>query len=410
MNRRFVNLVAANSESRIYSLHRLDVAKHLFYPSTAEAQAVGNIDEINNGGGGGGGKGSKDKPPRIERLRRLPAPSTHFHQFPMVGNQRWPSWDDRFMLLGPRSSEGRILHVGVDGHALLYDADTCSTSTMPSLARSMVARKQPHIFISIAAAAGPGEEESEGLYVMTGDYRSYSFELLDLSRPRQWQPLPPPPFPDFSLSSHVTSFTVVDGGRTICISFGGIYVDGGNTYCFDTASREWRKAGDWRLPFDDGAEYVLELNTWIGFSPFEPHRLCASDLSAMDAHQAPTLQHVWEELRPPKEERSIVLNKRYPSILPSVVLERRRYWLPLSQYMVNLGSGRFCIARVFLAEQSESLGHQHETMPEGHVAVFTGVEIVRNDDNGEGGLRMVKHKSTHYKFSGYGICEPKWVL
>ena len=43
MIRRFVNLVAAKWASHdrcVYSLHRLDVAKHLFYPSTAEAEAA----------------------------------------------------------------------------------------------------------------------------------------------------------------------------------------------------------------------------------------------------------------------------------------------------------------------------------------------------------------------------------
>ena len=40
MIRRFVNVVAKNIKSGMHSLHRLDVSKHLFYPSAAEAEAA----------------------------------------------------------------------------------------------------------------------------------------------------------------------------------------------------------------------------------------------------------------------------------------------------------------------------------------------------------------------------------
>jgi hypothetical protein len=40
MIRRFVNLVAEDYTTGARSLHRLDVAKHLFYPSTARAEAA----------------------------------------------------------------------------------------------------------------------------------------------------------------------------------------------------------------------------------------------------------------------------------------------------------------------------------------------------------------------------------
>ena len=40
LRRRFVNLVAECYLSNVCSLHRLDVSQHLFYPSTAEAEAA----------------------------------------------------------------------------------------------------------------------------------------------------------------------------------------------------------------------------------------------------------------------------------------------------------------------------------------------------------------------------------
>jgi len=56
MIRRFVNIVAEDYKRGLYSLHRLDVSKHLFYPSTAQAA------QANTGGGD-----------EIERLQELPA-------------------------------------------------------------------------------------------------------------------------------------------------------------------------------------------------------------------------------------------------------------------------------------------------------------------------------------------------
>jgi len=40
MIRRFVNIVAENYRNGVYSLHRLEASKHLFYPSTPQEQAA----------------------------------------------------------------------------------------------------------------------------------------------------------------------------------------------------------------------------------------------------------------------------------------------------------------------------------------------------------------------------------
>jgi hypothetical protein len=59
---------------------------------------------------------------------------------------------------------------------------------------------------------------------------------------------------------------VVDGGSTICISAD----QGSGTYCFDTRSNEWWKAGDWMLPFFVRADHtsLSSLDTWLGFRYF----------------------------------------------------------------------------------------------------------------------------------------------
>lgn len=233
---------------------------------------------------------------------------------------------------------------------------------------------------------------------------SGDFVVLDFNnqQPYKWQHLPLPPFvvdkdPFESARSspfYITSSAVIYGGRTLVVSSdesdGDVYryrVTSKFTCCFDTAMRRWRHVGDWALPFDGRAEYVPELGTWIALSSNSPHHLCATDLSAMDADGAPTLQHIWDDFTPPPDtDSSIVLNPRYPEYL----LRRSTEWWPWEHSLVNLGSGRFCTLKVFDIRRMEWAGfHEPDWPHEEQFAVLTGVEVIRGDD----GLRMVKHKS-----------------
>lgn len=448
MNRRFVNLVLGDCDSRMHSLFRLDVAKHLFYHSTAQAEAANAKQETNNGGGGDD-KPVKaptmqwPKPPRIKWLR-LPKPTVRFSQFDAGDKQRrgswWPSNDDAFMLLRPNSSEGTILHATEGGRNIIYDADEQAISaTVPSFGTGM---GPGPIAFSVPGAGGEGKES---IYVMRSTISSHvrdryssprnnvgsssageedrcsgDFVVLDMNQqPYKWQHLPRPPFvvekePDErglgGLRFSIRSSAVIDGGRTIVVSsdkekrhYGG-HVTGVDefTYCFDTVTREWRHAGDWALPFVGRAEYVPELGTWIGFSSNPPHHLCAADLSsAMDAGgRAQTPQHVWDDFTPPPDETSEVeLNRRYPGW----VLKRSTSWSPSDQFMVNLGSGRFCTLKTFCIRRDEWIGFSDCCNDREIFAVITGVEVVRGHDGEEeeGGLRMVKHKSKRCSVTSY---------
>ncbi|CAL5078594.1 unnamed protein product [Urochloa decumbens] len=429
MIRRYVNLVLRDYGRRTHSLHRLDVAKHLFYPSTSDAEAANAKENSNNNGGGG----DKPKPlPRVlRRRRRLPEPSMRFAPFPPDDDDEcddWPSDDDAFLLLSPGTSEGRILHATEGGRAVLYDADADAISAaMPSFPKPI----QDPIAFSVP---GSGEfmDEKESLYVMRSriappdhNRQRYiggiavpeeeqgpagDFVVLDFDKPYEWQPLPPPPFAAADAGGiRITSSAVVGGGRTICVStarngvgynYSSHVVE--RTYCFDTAAREWRHAGDWALPFDGRAEHVPELGAWIGLSSSQPNHLCAADLSAMDinaANQAPTPQHVWDDFTPPPEESSsVVINRRFSYY---VLHTYKEWWGPLGK-LVNLGSGRFCIVKVFEIRRGESVDRYVEDMlDEEEFAVLTGVEVLR----GQGVLRMVKHKSRRYELGRH-----PWVL
>lgn len=268
-----------------------------------------------------------------------------------------------FVLLSPGcgAASDRILHLHAskDGHGDVYNADSGSVvSTVPSPALDGPNRLgvgvQPITF-SIAAGATTDRDDGEEkkpdgrrLYVMT-DNGGRSFQCLDLSEhPLKWQPLPPAPFAvgpaSHSAPSCITSFTAVDGGSTICVS-----TLAKGTYCFDTPTHEWRRAGDWVLPFDGRAHYVPELDAWLGFSRihsggdrvldddddddggghrYQQHQLCASsDLAAAmaDARRAPTLQHVWDDLVLPRDHEATKLSRRFGEF----EIERWSDWYPL---------------------------------------------------------------------------------
>ncbi|CAL5078575.1 unnamed protein product [Urochloa decumbens] len=374
IRRRFVNLVVDNYVTGERSLHRLDAAKHLFYPSTAKAEAAHDAKKNNNG--------VRTTPPEIGTLRRLPPPTMNIGTFP-TSDRPW-LLDDTFLLLSPRTSDGRILHTNSEkGFTHIYDANTGSKPPRPPYPPSN------------------GEEEKERVYAISNYCNDHSFEVLDLSQnPHKWEPLPLPP----CAKSNIRSFTVVDGGSTICVS-----TERKGTYCFDTRSLEWRKAGDWVLPFQGRAEYVPELGAWFSIiQSYNSARLCAySDLSATAAmaaaHREPMLQHEWEYLELPYESEYIELKGR----LRGIILHMSRYWTTSAVDIINLGGGRFCIATVISDDRRVSLEFESDTTTKAEFIVLSGVEVIRGGaSDGEeegGGLRMVKHKAKRYMFRGNKI-------
>lgn len=112
----------------------------------------------------------------------------------------------------------------------------------------------------------------------------------------QCQLLPPPPYihePEYRdcySRLEISSYAVIHVGERyhICIS-----VDGIGTYCLDTASRAWRKVGNWTLPFRGRVEYVPELKLWFGLTAEAQHlALAAVDLTTIDPQ--PQLVGSWK--------------------------------------------------------------------------------------------------------------------
>ncbi|CAN6205112.1 unnamed protein product [Urochloa humidicola] len=368
INRRFVNIAVENYKSGMYSLHRLDVSKHLFYPSAAEADAAAAA------------AASGAVPAAIPRLERLPPPCISFQPTPTSVSD-WTNLPF-FALASPRRSEGRIITCTKDGDSVVYDADSHSNQIMPGMRGYKGIRPT-----SIISTGNPDAEE-EDLYVLHSGFHVLRFgsdDVYNFPGSRKywhWERLPRPPIID-----PIRSHTVIDGGRTICVSS---FPDSFGTYCFDTVEREWWEAGYWELPFLGGVEYVPDLELWLGFSPKEPHHLCGtSDLSAMEqliAMEQPPAVSVLEDLGTPEN------------------------WLALRVKLINLGGGRFCVAKVFQEvvmdkedktdelQLSDFYPDVESVGPE--FSVLTGVELVPSGSGGGKKLDGIRiHKSIRYNFS-----------
>ncbi|KAJ1295191.1 hypothetical protein BS78_01G205300, partial [Paspalum vaginatum] len=271
---------------------------------------------------------------------------------------------------------GEVLCSDQLGRTYIYDADTRSVVTMPDLKPKLWPLS---LFVPNAGLDGHDHDDGScggSLFIIETVIKpeegwsgqcSDQFEVFVYDKPTSTsscRPLPPPPFvryPKFhNIHTKISSYAVVGGGSEVCIS------------------HTWRSLGQWTLPFNGKVEYVPELKLWFGLSA-KTQRLAAADLSALDSR--PELVKTWKnELSPRKGLRE-----------------------SQDSQLVNLGTGRFCIARFFGIRSLR--GHRYyDQIIEDYFAVLTGVEVVPcvdgdgrscGSDNGSGQvkLQMVKHES-----------------
>ncbi|GJN11097.1 hypothetical protein PR202_ga29263 [Eleusine coracana subsp. coracana] len=127
----------------------------------------------------------------------------------------------------------------------------------------------------------------------------------------------------------------------------------------DTVNHAWQEIGNWLLPFYGKVEYVPELKLWFGLST--TGKWAAADLSTISTMDSrPRLLGKWNEFNALEEWQ--------------VVQEPQR---------VNLGSGRFCVARFFQTTTTTGFDYFDNEMIDREFTVFTGVEVVpRVNGNG----------------------------
>ncbi|KAF8679362.1 hypothetical protein HU200_046149 [Digitaria exilis] len=211
---------------------------------------------------------------------------------------------------------------------------------------------------------------------------SHQFEAFVYRKPtmtsfsKSWhcQFLPPPPFvcePSKYCEKFpmITSYAVIGGGSRICIS-----AEGASTYCLDTVSHTWSHEFEWTLPFHGKVEYVPELSLWFGLSAKDGH-LAAADLSNMDSQ--PQIVGVWKDLNLPKE-----------------------WQITENPHLVNLGSGRFVIARFFQSwNEMDDLGTE---INEDYFVVLTGVEMGSNGNVGNAKVQLGMNTHISRRHTSYG--------
>jgi hypothetical protein len=396
--RRFLNLVVESLDTGLHSLRRIDLSGNLFYPSATAAEAAMARSEAaikaNAEKQAGYKHGLRSLETVASRLEQLPGALINFKPSGPYRMSETPL--DLVSLLG---DESKILWSDSAGLTSLYDADSHSVMTVPNLGAPKGHGAIP-ISITRAAAHGSPVEQSHSLYVMGRmlhhEFRDYCFEELSYEGGqdvlsvhdlfRGWCSLPPPPI--YELPDQIDAYTVV--GDTIYVSS---TTPGIGTYAFDTDIWKWRPAGNWCLPFSGKAEYVTELKLWIGLSATRPFHLCASDLSDVDFERPPTVHQTWVDLDMPKS------------------------WSPFQKDLINLGSGRFCVVKMFHSTMTpHEMGFSDDEDSDNDealdfcdvihwdFAVLTGIELVVASP---GKLRMLKHMSKYHTFEDYSI---RWVL
>jgi hypothetical protein len=367
----------------------------------------------------------------MQRATLRPSPNM---KFPVSKMTKGSNWYVDFLPLAGRN----LLRVHDSGRTVLtLGAGSCVAKALPNLQSP---KRSPLALVVPSSVPGDGDNGIGSILVMErspvleprsvpqlSEVRdSHQFEALvycGISESWESIPLPPPPFmynnnPFFSIwypttTTTIRSYAVVPGGgsHAVCIS-----VDAGAgaaTYCFDTATRAWTKVGDWKLPFIGRAEYVKELKLWFGICPTTTtnkdkeqdldvmqFQLGAADLSTMSMDSQsqqplpqPQLVGTWNELK---------------------LMMPPHGWTELRRpQFVNLGSGRFCIARFFfdheraVMEMKEptrlTFGEDDGEHEHGEdlltATVITGADVTKHtttDDDNLMQLQMITHNSIRH--------------
>uniref|UniRef100_A0A0D9WAG2 peptidyl-tRNA hydrolase n=1 Tax=Leersia perrieri TaxID=77586 RepID=A0A0D9WAG2_9ORYZ len=164
---------------------------------------------------------------------------------------------------------GHIAVVSDASPTLVYDTAAAALVTGPTL---------PGLLSAAAGGGGialamPGGEK---VYALTslGDGFPFVFEAFSPDDDCRWLPWawrneaapPPPPF-----EGDVTAYAVHPDGHTVFVSTSG----GGGTYTLDTRrGGEWRRRGDWVLPFHGQGFFDVELDAWVGLRHVDTVCVC----------------------------------------------------------------------------------------------------------------------------------------
>jgi hypothetical protein len=240
---------------------------------------------------------------------------------------RQVTWGRRwsFAAVGSKIVAGGRIKPSEDGNvALVYDTEEAGLSIVPRLPPAL------HFGWDTAMAAGNNRLYAfEGTSHVQGSYNGGMHLLEDAPAPADdgrggafwwgtedhWSWHVPTPLPFCSGDVESTAVHPKGGGRTLFVSVGNwnnvldtegkvIQKDGlirtSQTFSYDTSTGDWKRHGDWDLPFHGQAHYDAELDAWVGLRKvYEPHHrwtdgyLCSCDVASPEADGSP-VQPDWK--------------------------------------------------------------------------------------------------------------------
>uniref|UniRef100_A0A0D9VB65 DUF1618 domain-containing protein n=1 Tax=Leersia perrieri TaxID=77586 RepID=A0A0D9VB65_9ORYZ len=387
MMRRFVNLVVDSGGERAaaaaYKLYRV-AASSIFSSPRPPPRPPRRLDQLD-----------------LSDERRRPATSSGYHPSSLLG----PGNVD-FIPIGSHGDGGddtslRMLAFDIDGRALLYGAGAAAAAGVslrhipdpckPKVAPIPFLTGDGRLFLIETApfCGNPScfEVLSYGNQPLDGGHGS----VLSFSRNFSgwyWRTLPPPPFAKLGYDDVIgggirrRDYDIVASAQAPDDSELWITAHGAGTFKFNTKTCEWRKLGDWAMPFHGRGEFIDFRSLWLGLSTGNTWRaypglhLCLSDLGCMDSGGYST---------PPPTFCLLDGLDRLPN----------RSSFVMQAYLVHLGYGRICIAR-FIQEEEDKYGGFNNPFSQNNSSssrylLLTGVEMLRD-------YSTVVHTSRRYNF------------
>ncbi|CAM0947645.1 unnamed protein product [Alopecurus aequalis] len=354
--RRFINLLMKDLQvGGSYWLSRLRPEENLFYSSAVEAAAT----EAQ-------ARRDKRKPICSSTMELATRPDFRFKS--SRSSDSTLGFMPFYGGLSGGASEGRILVSDSARHTHLYDAEEGSGEILPPTGE----KSTWHSPISVCIAKD-NAVRADTLYAINNSNSTYFKSLAYHKGARHWFHLPLPPYFLDNEDCTIQSYTLLDDYRTICFSSHPHGHGGFGTYCFDTATLEWTKAGSWNLPFAGHALRVPQLyNLYFGLLDTDHESLVALEIPS------PPSLNQWRGFSAPT---------------------RWGDWFLMKSNLMYLGNRRFRVAKIFgIIDGTFELSENLVDM----VAILTGVEILNGYAN-KAKLQMIKHKTRTYTFDGCSI-------
>ncbi|GJN00191.1 hypothetical protein PR202_ga17605 [Eleusine coracana subsp. coracana] len=282
------------------------------------------------------------------------------------------------------SSKMVIMHTLYDEEAppaFVYDTVTAALAVGPRPSPAL----QDGFDVAVAVAGK--------LYTLKtrGQCQQHSFEVLSRSPPRpgadadprwsgkveEWFWSTVASRPPFDSSVFITGYAVHPDGRTIFVSVERMtLVDRANpsTYSFNTQRCEWKRHGNWLLPFDGEGLYDSQLDAWVGVC--DDGFPCACDIpSSCDGDPS--------DMTPAPGSR-----------VGKEMVFRKRSKIAAEVALARVDNGEFCVVELQPPEGVDVLAVGDDGRRLLHVSVFG---LVYNEARE---LRTINHRCVSYLVPG----------